>query len=320
MSGTYQGIPPTNFTALSVSGVPTMGTGGLLPFTGQYIFVNETTGSDGGPGTASAPLATLTAALAKCGAGGNNDVILLTGTVHVSATVNWNLNNTHLIGLSSPSDNDRARISQTGSVVFTPLVNVTGQGCIFANIGSFHGFPSATTQICWAEGGGRNYYQACQFLGMGNATAAAQAGSRSLTVSGTTGENLFVGCTTGLDTIVRATGNNASLELLGGTPRNTFRSCIFQADVTNAADVHVLVGASGIDRYALFTNCSFFNSIGSGATAMSVAFTVNASAGGVVMLQQCLSVGATLIATTGPVYIDGGAQGATTTGLAILAT
>ena len=89
----------TNFPdGITSFGVPTFGVGGLLPFTGQYFWVNETTGSDGGTGAADDPFATLARALSLC-INNNNDVIFLTGTAHVSATVAWNLNRTHLIGL-----------------------------------------------------------------------------------------------------------------------------------------------------------------------------------------------------------------------------
>lgn len=303
-------------------GMPLYGIAGTLPpFGGNVFWVNESTGSDGNTGAdPNFPLATLTQALSLA-TSGNNDVIYLSGTVHVTATVAWSKSKVHLIGLAPTlASQARARISQTGSTVFTPLVNVTGSECIFQNISGFHGFPSATTQICWNDSGGRNQYQNCAFLGMGNATAAAQAGSRSLVVNGTTGESTFNECTIGLDTVVRATGNNASLELTGATPRNVFRRCVFVADVSNAADLHVLVASGGMDRYALFEQCSFFNAINSGGTAMTVAFTVNASAGGTVLLKDCSSVGATVYATTGPIYVDGAVPTGATTGLAVAAT
>ena len=300
-------------------GMPLYGISGLPPFTGNFFFVNES-GSDGNTGGPQDPLKTLTQALAFC-TDGNNDVVFLTGTVHVTATVNWSKSKTHLIGLAPElSSQARARISQTGSTVFTPLVNVTATECIFKNIGTFHGFANASTQICWTDAGGRNQYQNCAFLGMGDATAAAQAGSRSLLVTGTTGENTFTQCTIGLDTVVRATAVNASLELAGHSPRNVFRQCLFVSDVSLATDLHVLVGSGGIDRYALFQGCTFMNSTDSGATAMNVAFTVNASAGGSVLLQDCTSHGATVYATTGPIYVGGAVPTGNTSGLAVAAT
>lgn len=309
----------THLSGLEVAGVPTIGTGGLLPFTGNYYFVNETTGSDGNEGTADSPLATLARAQALATAN-QNDVVFVTGTIHTTATIAWAKNQVHLIGLAAPGNNPRARISASGSTVFTPLVNVTASGCIIANISTFTGFASATTQICWTDAGGRNFYKNVQFFGGGNATAAAQAGMRSLLISGSTGENIFDSCTIGLDTVVRATSANASLEFTGGSPRNIFRNCVFQMDSSIAGNLHFTVGSGGIDRYALFDNCTFLNAINSGGTTISVAATVNASAGGSVLLKNCTSLGATVYATTGPIYVDGASPTGNTSGLAVAAT
>lgn len=300
----------TNYPfGMSSFGVPIYATG-LLPFTGNYFWVNETTGSDANAGTSpSAAFATLTAALAAA-KDGNNDVIFLTGTVHTTATTTWSKNQTHLIGLSAPNGiTPRSRISQTGSTPFSPLVNVTGQGCIFMNIGTFHGFASATTQICWADAGGRNYYQGCAILGMGNATAAAQTGSRNLTVgSGGNGESLFVGCTIGLDTVQR-TAANYSVEFLGGTPRNQFKDCLFTADIgsggTGAGFINAATGS--IDRTTIFKNCEFLNTVDSGGSTETQTMNVSSSAGGMIVLDNCTIFGVTHLETTpsGVVILNG---------------
>lgn len=305
-------------------GAPLYGISGLLPFTGNTFWVDETYGSDGNTGGPQDPLATLSQALSYC-TDGNNDVVFLTGTVHVTATVTWSKNKTHLIGLAPQLDSQaRARISQTGSTVFSPLVNVTGSECIIKNIGSFHGFANASAQICWKDSGGRNEYDHCLFGGMGNATAAAQAGGRSLVVDGLTGENTFTNCQIGLDTVTRNAAN-ASLEFTGGTPRNVFRNCLLPAMISNASAVFVTVGSGGLDRWALFDNCQFINAIESTSTTMSAGITANASAGGAILLTpSTISLGATAIATTGPVYFvgmnPGGANSASTGSIAIKAT
>lgn len=309
-----------SFTNISSQfGMPLYGVGGLA-FTGNYFWVDQTNGSDGNTGGPQDPFKTLAQAHSVC-LSGNNDVVFLTGTVHTTATIAWTKNNTHLIGLSAPSDNNRSRISQTGSTVFTPLVNVTGSGCIFKNIATFHGFNDASTQICWVEDGGRNYYENVQFLGMGHATAAAEAGSRSLTVAGD-GENLFMGCTIGLDTIVRATAANASLEFLSATPRNILRNCLFQADVSLATDTHITVGVGGIDRFVLLDNCTFLNAEfgGPGATAMTAALSVSASAGGLVLMQGGAVIGAGAVSAAGPVFVSGAVPSGATSSLAVLAS
>lgn len=288
--------------------------------TGNFWFVDEATGNDSNNGSSQAPFATLDAALAAA-TDNNGDVVFVQGTQHRTTTLIWN-KQVSIVGLAAPSDNDRARISVTGSTPFAPLVNVTAQGCSFVNLGTFHGEGAGASgaAVCWEDSGGRNFYSNVQFLGGGDATTAALAGMRSLLISGTTGENLFVGCTIGLDTVVRATNANASLEVAGGSPRNTFRSCIFQALCSDVSDVHVLVGASGIDRYLLLENCSFINAVDSTASALSAAISANAAAGGSILVQGGMSVGATAIAVSGPVYVNGAQPSATTSSIGVKAT
>lgn len=286
--------------------------------TGNSWYVDEATGLDTNNGSINAPFASLTAAQAAAVAD-NGDVVYLIGTVHVAATVAWAKNGVSLVGIMAPSDNDRARISQTGSAVFSPLVSVTGQGCRIENIATFHGFNNASAQVCWAEAGGRSYYKGVDFIGMGDLTAAAQAGGRSLTVAGA-GENVFDDCTIGLDTVLRATGTNASLEFLAGTPRNVFNRTLFQMLTSNAADVHITAGAGGLDRFATFNDPVFMNAVESGSTTINAAVTADAAAGGAIVLNRPCSLGATALATTGPVYVVGSTPVATTSGIAIKAT
>ena len=288
---------------------------------GNSWYVNATTGNDSNPGSSALPFATLGAAMSAAVAN-NGDVVYLNGTVHQTATVAWNKNGVSLVGMQSPSGNCRSRISSTGATPFSPLVDVTANGCSFVNIGTFHGgFTGATgSQVCWAEAGGRNYYSNVQFLGGGDATTAALAGMRSLTITGS-GENKFVNCTIGLDTIVRATNPNASLELLGGTARNLFRGCQFRALISDVSDVFVTIGADGMDRDCTFDDCQFINQVGSTSSTMSAAITINASAGGLILVSPtCVFVGCTAVATTGNVYTGGVVPVATTSGIAVLAT
>ena len=292
---------------------------------GNSWFVDELTGNDAGPGSAGQPFATLDAAIAAA-VPLNNDVVYLIGSSHRTSTLNWNKNGVSLVGLAAPSANDRARISSTGATAFSPLVNVTGQGCAFVNLGTFHGgFTGATgSQVCWAEAGGRNFYSNVQFLGGGDATTAALAGMRSLTVAGS-GENLFQGCSVGLDTVARATNANASLELLSGTARNRFEDCVFQMLSSLAGNCHVKAGATSLDRYCFFKGCFFINAVDSTAIPITYAIIATSNAGGSIVLDPtCVSLGATHLAqtTTGPVYVSGASAAATpiSSSLALLAT
>ena len=252
---------------------------------GNTWFVNETTGADTNNGSAKYPFKTLDAALAAATAS-NGDVVLLQGTSHRTTTLNWNKNGVSLVGINSPSNNDRARISvqsvaggltQTLFTALHPLVNVTAQGCSFVNIGAFYGGDGAltppTSSVCWAEAGGRNLYSGCQFFGFGDALMAVLAGARALTLAAN-GENLFAGCTFGADTLVRSTAANATVEFIAGgaSPRNIFRSCVFEMQSSLNTNNHILVSAGGLDRYALFQGCFFHNF---NATALSAAIVNN---------------------------------------------
>lgn len=310
----------SNFpSGITSFGIPTFGAGGLLPFTGAYFWVNAAIGSDGNTGAANQPFATLGQALLAVSnypmSSSQTNVIFLTGNINLTATLAWNVNNTWLVGLGAPGGAGPASITATGTV-FTPLVNVTATNCGFVNFQAIHGFNNASTQICWAEAAGGNYYNGVSFNGMNHATAGAQAGSRNLTVAGA-GNNEFVNCIIGGTAIVRATGTNAGLEFLSGTANNVFTDCISQANCTNTADLHFLAAASSITGTVLFRDCTFINV---GAGTLAVAATVNSGAGGVVLLQGTLSYGATVYATTGPIAIVAAVPVATTSGLAVLAT
>lgn len=301
-------------------GMPLFGVAGTKPFTGNFFWVDQTNGSDGNTGGPQDPLKTLAAAHSKCLAN-NNDVVFLTGTAHQTATLTWSKARTHLIGLDPDAQiNPRARISVTGSSVFTPLVNVTASGCIFENIGAFHGFADASAQICWQDSGGNNTYRGCAFLGMANATAANEAGGRSLKIL-TGGENYFERCQIGLDTITRSAAN-ASLEFASGTPRNTFRNCVFPALTDDATALFILASAAAsMDRFQWFQDCLFVNAVNSTSTTMTAAITMAASAGGMIVLQRSTLVGATDWATNAAtelqVWIDGAAPTNNTSGLAV---
>ena len=288
---------------------------------GNSWFVNAVTGNDTtGNGSAAAPFATLDAAITAASAG-NGDTVYLQGTSHRTSSLAWNKNNVNLVAINAPSNNGRGRISSTGATPFSPLVNVTGQGCSFVGLGTFHGgFTTPTgSQVCWNDAGGRNYYSHCVLQGGGDTVAAALAGMRSLTIQGS-GENLFEDCTIGLDTIVRATNANASLEMLAGTARNVMRRCLFQSDCSDVADTHILIQAGGMDRYLLLDECAFMNFGGTLLTAC-ISNAGGSPGGSVILMPNCISVGASAIAASGEVYVGQiSAAGATTTGIGIHAT
>lgn len=273
-------------------GIPVLGSA-VIPYTGNYWFVDPVNGLDGNSGQSpNNAFATLTAALANV-TNNNNDVVYLmgTGSLHTTATINWTPNFTHLFGVCAPlRRGKRARISPSpslaGTAGFNNLFNVTGSGCHFGNFQAFYGFSNSSTALqAWKDTGGRNVYDNVEFLGFGDGTASTGSsnltGSRALLLSDNTGEMTFRRCVFGVDTEARG-ATNYTVELAGGLPRITFEDCDFEAYIGSGgtAGSHVLIDASGIDRYLDFLDCRFHNAVGSGASAMAQCFNVNAAPGG----------------------------------------
>ena len=159
---------------------------------------------------------------------------------------------------------------------------------------------------------------------MGDSASAGDAGSRSVVLSGTTGENTFVGCVFGLDTVARGAAN-ASLEFAGGTPRNTFIDCSFPFQTSAATPLGILgTGAACMDRFQEFIRCRFVNNIKSTSTTMTVLGSVtNASPGGGLLFKDCTMIGITDFGDTLGLtvsYVDGGTPTAATTGIAVTPT
>lgn len=255
--------------------------------------------SDGNDGLSpSRALKTISAAYGKCRDNGN-DVVYVIGSSNTAAdttddqtaTLTWAKSLTHLVGVTAGMrHSSRARIS-TSTTGITPLVNVTGSDCLFANIQAYHGVTADQTGlICWQDTGNRNVYQNMHFAGGGISTTADDAGMRSLKLAGG-GERYFKNCVIGLNTVDRSTTANAELELAGSV-RDVFDSCTFDT-YGSGAHAMVIVTATGLDRYALFRDCQFINPIQSGTTALTECFSVTAgtSPNGAVILHNPLAYG-----------------------------
>jgi hypothetical protein len=317
----------TNFSnGISSFGIPIVGTG--IPFPGKYFFVNPSTGSDGNTGlNPSKALKTLYKAYSLC-TSGNNDVVFLIGDGGTTATarlsktlaqgvsssattgtLTWAKNATHLIGVAAPTVNGRARIAPVSTDTMAGFgsgnfVVVTAQGCLFQNITAFNGFATGgNSQICWTDSGGRNSYVNCSFSGMGDAESAITTTGRSLLLSGNTGESTFTRCTIGNDAQVR-TNATVELEFATNAARHQFYDCVIQTSSSDGASFWVKVGTSGLDRYALFNNCTFTNNVIGGATVLAVGISAAASPGGPVLLQNCMTYGCTKIDTAQKTYVN----------------
>ena len=330
---------------LLVDGVPTMGISGIPVTNGRVIFVDYVNGSDSYNGNASSPKKTIYSAYANARDGYNDVIVIvdnglstgsqrlsLANAVAVDSTVTagtlvLSKNAVHIVGMAAPTADSRSRFAPpTGTYTMATFgsgnfVTMSGSGCIIQNVSFFNGFSTGgASQICFTVTGGRNYFENVTFGGAGDAASAQATTSRSLLVSGT-GENRFVNCTMGLDTVTKTVAN-ATLELAAATPRNEFIGCNFPFYTSSATTIGILgTGAGCIDRTTLFRSCTFGNAAQSGSTTMSGLATLPASAGGLLLMKDCTMVGITEFGTDattrGQIYVDGASVVAATSGIAV---
>ena len=271
---------------------------------GDEYFLDPTNGSDSNDGkTPATAFASLLVAYAALTAD-QNDVLYhiggATGATLDAEVLDWSKSYTHYIGLCAPTHaGQRARIYHEVATVtgLSPLLTVSGNGCIFKNLYIFSGCADATNLINVKVTGVRNYFENVHFAGGGNATQAVNGGA-SLNLGAPATENRFVDCTIGVDTIAAATGM-VGLLFNGGTSslhttRNIFENCRFtmKAGSSGAAFVEMMT-IYDIDRYTTFENCKFINLA---STAMASAFVMPA---GIdpndkrLLMFGCRSIGAT---------------------------
>jgi hypothetical protein len=291
----------TNYPGgLASFGVPVLPNG--IPFgpTSKTFFVAPNSGGDGNRGTdIKRPLDTLSKAQTLATADSNDVVYLISQsntaantTDYQSSALAWAKDGVHLIGVNSGNVlASRSRIAQLSTATnVDDLFTVSADNCLIANIHVFHGVDDATSKGAVLVSGQRNHFVNCHFAGIGHDTMDT-ADNYSLKVTGS--ENLFENCIIGLDTIARGTAATYEVIFSGAATRNVFRNCVFTTFAEDAAFVFVSIGSGGIDRYVLFDNCIFMNATNSTATTMTAGLTVNASAGGHVIVKDGMLIGAT---------------------------
>jgi hypothetical protein len=236
----------------------------IFPTQGNVYWVRPRSGSDAFDGlTSQSAFQTLARAMSAA-VPNQNDVVFLCAesntaaqtTDYQDATLDWNKDLVHLIGIGSgPFLGQRARISaRSTAAALAPLFKLSANGCLISGVEFFQGTPaSGTTSRCVDVTGQRNHIVNCQMSGMGDLTAVADvAGSRSIKLSGS--ENVFQHCYIGLDTAIRAT-MTTEVEISAGA-RNTFENCHFET-YTSLSTFKMVSVATGCDRFVKFVDCDF---------------------------------------------------------------
>src|ERR1035441_6990089 len=161
---------------------------------GNTFFVKPATGGDGNDGKSpKRAFKTLPEAYDHLVAGQNDVVYLMAesdsagGTTdYQGATLNWNKDLCHLIGVNSgPRMSQRSRVAFTSTYAgASNLFTLSANGCLIQGVEFYAGVASVNPTGCMLVTGERNHVRKCHIAGMGN-TANDIAGAYSVQLSGT---------------------------------------------------------------------------------------------------------------------------------------
>lgn len=331
----FSSLVPAN--GMMYMGFPGLPTGGTAWFVDPYY------GADGNAGRRpDKPFKTLAKAHDVATADQNDIVYMLARsntatytTDYQSATLDWNKDAVHLIGVNAGSRfSPRSRVAFASTyATASNLFTVSAKGCMFANLEFFAGVASATpTGGCMKLTGMRNHFVNCHIAGIGN-DLMDKAGAYDLWFYDSA-ENYFENCVIGIDTVKRGTAANYGMLFTTaagvGSARTIFRGCLFPAWCESAGN-YLFVSANqanALDRFLLFDNCVLHN-VGAavaGGAQMTQAMQIHAAANGHVILHNTTIVGADNVnaSDTGLILCGSGSFAnnteATDLGLAVVTT
>jgi hypothetical protein len=271
---------------------------------GNVWWVKPFTGSDQNDGkSAASAFKTLLFALAAATAN-QNDIVLFCAegstiantTDFQSATLDWNKDLVHLIGVNNQASSSFSRVAflstyATASNLFT----LSGNGCLISGVEFSEGVTSTAPTGCFLVTGSRNHIVNCHIQMA--AAANAIAGSYQIKLSGCS-DNVFEDCLIGNDTITQGAAANALLQLDGtaASSRNEFRRCSWFMKTSSATNtVFMRVPATSMAGFLLFRDNVFMNSIdaASPSTQLTQAAVIVASGGSVILAGYTSMIGAT---------------------------
>jgi hypothetical protein len=245
------------------------------------FLVDPVNGDDNWTGTNwDHPMKTLEAAEDKCVGDQHDAVLFLSGDTadNPSASIAWDKDYTHLIGLNSGvyGLGQRSRVVALAATAISPVITFSGNGCIIKNMQFNQEKAAGAASGVAAITGMRNFFKNVFFM----APTAGDAGSYSLKSAGA--ENVFERCTIGQYTNARSAASYGLWLHKGAGAsvcREKYVQCEFLAWGATADHVHVLVDAdiATVPWMVQFEDCLFASARGGGAV-LTQAIDDNSSA------------------------------------------
>ena len=249
----------------------------------QAYLVDPVNGDDDNNGKSwRKPLLTLEAAEDLCTGDRHDAVVFVSGDTadNPAASIAWDKDYTHLIGLSSPlyGLGQRCRVVMEAATAVTPVITFSSKGCIIKNMQFNQEKATGAASGVAVVSGLRNYFENCFFMAPTSATAV----SYSLKMDGS--ENVFRRCTIGQLTNFRSEASYGLwLHGASAVSRNKFVECEFLSWQGGAGSphVHVLVDTDivTVPWVTWFEDCMFHTHYG-GGTIQTQAIDDNSTATG----------------------------------------
>ena len=223
-------------------------------------------------------------------AGSKNEVVhLAVGDHTLDETLTWSKNDTHLFGTSP--NRYQPHLDIWMSTAFTPMIEISGRGNVFADMTFRHGTDAA--DVVGALVSGRyNSFDNVYFYTPNNAALGDATLYRGLKVTGH--NNYFYGCKIGASGAARG-AKNYTLEVEGY--ENVFENCTFCTfiDATSPHFLGMCIDAGTEGRVTQFLNCRFISYSVNLLTAMAYAIDIGTYAGAVYFDSRCQFIGVTEI-------------------------
>lgn len=293
---------------------------------GKWYWVDTVNGNDAFDGTKPYCAKKTVAAAYALTRSGYNDGVFMVGNATadtITTAITWSNNFCHLIGLTPPTMYGiRNRITSTTATI-SPMITISGDGCVFQNIMFSHeGSHATTAAICATITGSRNYFGNVTFRKLG-ALAVVDASKRDVYLNSDDGENYFHKCTFGTDTYDgSANAANFVMEFAASaqTARNVFDQCLWLGSGSSGAS-WIKTGASSLSSMQWFKDCLFWNNDLGSMNAMTQGFALAADSGGKFIFQNTVYYGAATLETSNSTIIQvENVYAAATTGNLVAAT
>jgi len=212
----------------------------------------------------------------------DNDVVYLKAGDHtMTAKVIWDLNDARLIGNSIIPMQPHLDIWQAALTTFSPMIEVSGRGNVFANMTFRHGseFSSgvgyATDLVCMKVSGRYNYFENVYFYSPIYNEQDVATTYKGVHITGH--NNYFRGCKFGSDGGRGEANYNVHIE---GGIGNIFEDCIFNMVADSTSPFFVYINSVLRDmKYTIFKNCTFYAHSGNYVYTPADAFLTNSGGG-----------------------------------------